>query len=537
MKDITSSIYSFENLIEGNFLYVDKTEYIWQLIRPSSAGYFLSRPRRFGKSLTVSTLKAVFEGKKELFKGLAIYDKPYDWKPYPVIHLSFGDYNPINNTIELLNAYLLDKVCTIAAELSVDLPATEDASAAFRKLIDKLSDKDQVVILVDEYDKPILDNITKPCIADIQKCLKGFYSVLKDRNEKERFLFVTGVSKFSHVSLFSDLNNLKVVTTTSDEYATSFGFTEEEVFAALDECGLGEEREGVKAWYDGFVFGKHSDIYNPWSVLNFLDTNGQYDTYWANTSGNRLIGRLIQEGNKNIKVSFERLLKMDRITSPIDEQIVYNRLGDNEVTVWSLLLASGYLKVIEKEKLTTPGMRPKYTLSITNGEVLDMFYNMVHDWFMETEVHYNDFVSAMLYGNVEEMNVCINKISKNVFSYFDTGKDPSDSEPERFYHGLVLGLLTELNQEYILTSNRESGLGRYDVMIEPRDKSKAAYILEFKVHNPKRESSLEETVKNALKQIEEKQYETELIAKGYKEEQIRKYGFAFAGKEVLIGEE
>lgn len=182
-------------------------------------------------------------------------------------------------------------------------------------------------------------------------------------------------------------------------------------------------------------------------------------------------------------------------------------------------------------------MRPKYTLSITNGEVLDMFYNMVHDWFMETEVHYNDFVSAMLYGNVEEMNVCINKISKNVFSYFDTGKEPSDSEPERFYHGLVLGLLTELNQEYILTSNRESGLGRYDVMIEPRDKSKAAYILEFKVHNPKRESSLDETVKNALKQIEEKQYKTELIARGFQEEQIRKYGFAFAGKEVLIGEE
>ena len=205
LKDITSYVYNFEELIQGNFLYVDKTEYIWQLIRPSSAGYFLSRPRRFGKSLTVSTLKAVFEGKKELFKGLAIYDKPYDWKQYPVIHLSFGDYNSINNTIDLLNAYLLDKVKAVTADLSIDLPTTQDASSAFGKLIDACAVKENVVILVDEYDKPVLDNISNPNILDIQKCLKGFYSVLKDRNAKERFLFVTGVSKFSHVSLFSAL--------------------------------------------------------------------------------------------------------------------------------------------------------------------------------------------------------------------------------------------------------------------------------------------------------------------------------------------
>ncbi|MBQ9787739.1 MAG: AAA family ATPase, partial [Lentisphaeria bacterium] len=201
MKDITSSVYSFEKLRQGDYLYVDKTEYIWNLINPAGESYFLSRPRRFGKSLTVSTLKAVFEGKKELFKGLAIYDKPYDWKPYPVIHLSFGDYNSVNNTIELLNVYLLNKVNSIAANLRIDLPPTNDASAAFGKLIDIAAEKADVVILVDEYDKPILDNISNPQIANIQKCLKGFYSVLKDRNDKERFLFVTGVSKFSHVSL------------------------------------------------------------------------------------------------------------------------------------------------------------------------------------------------------------------------------------------------------------------------------------------------------------------------------------------------
>ena len=208
MKDLTSYVYSFEEMIQGNFLYVDKTEYIWQLIRPSRAGYFLSRPRRFGKSLTISTLKAVVEGKKELFKGLAIYDKPYDWKTYPIIHLSFADFTSVNDTMEKLDRYLLDKVLTIAEQFSIILPNNIDSSSAFGKLIDKIYEKSQVVILVDEYDKPILENISNPNVKEIQKCLKGFYSVLKDRNTQERLLFVTGVSKFCHVSLFSDLNNL-----------------------------------------------------------------------------------------------------------------------------------------------------------------------------------------------------------------------------------------------------------------------------------------------------------------------------------------
>ena len=563
-RGVAIGIQSFEELRKGKYFYVDKTDFIKEWWDCGDSVTLITRPRRFGKTLNMSMLEQFFSinynGRSELFEGLSIWqDEKYRQiqGTYPVISLSLAGVKETNyktarekicqilTNLYIKHSYLRDSdVLTDADRLFFDrILALEirdsDATSAIYQLSDFLYryyDK-KVIILLDEYDTPMQEAYINGYWDELVAFTRSlFNSTFKTNPYLERGI-MTGITRISKESVFSDLNNLKVVTTTSNEYATSFGFTEEEVFAALDECGLGEEREGVKAWYDGFVFGKHSDIYNPWSVLNFLDTKGQYDTYWANTSGNRLIGRLIQEGNKNIKVSFERLLKMERITSPIDEQIVYNRLGDNEVAVWSLLLASGYLKVIEKEKLTTPGMRPKYTLSITNGEVLDMFYNMVHDWFMETEVHYNDFVSAMLYGNVEEMNVCINKISKNVFSYFDTGKEPSDSEPERFYHGLVLGLLTELNQEYILTSNRESGLGRYDVMIEPRDKSKAAYILEFKVHNPKRESSLDETVKNALKQIEEKQYETELIAKGYKEEQIRKYGFAFAGKEVLIGEE
>ena len=220
MKDLTSSVYSFEKLRKGGYLYVDKTEFIWNLIDPTGESYFLSRPRRFGKSLTISTLKAVFEGKKELFKGLAIYDKPYDWKPYPVIHLSFADFTSVNDTMEKLDRYLLDKVMTIAEQFSIVLPNNVDSSSAFGKLIDKIYEKSQVVVLVDEYDKPILENITNPDVKKILKCLKGFYSVLKDRNTQERLLFVTGVSKFCHVSLFSDLNNLTDITMNA-KYATS----------------------------------------------------------------------------------------------------------------------------------------------------------------------------------------------------------------------------------------------------------------------------------------------------------------------------
>ena len=322
-----------------------------------------------------------------------------------------------------------------------------------------------------------------------------------------------------------------------EEYATCFGFTEEEVFAALDECGLSNEKDGVKTWYDGFIFGSHSDIYNPWSVLNFLDTNGIYDTYWANTSGNRLVGKLLQEGNKHIKQSFEALLNGETISSPIDEQIVYSQLGDNEMAVWSLLLASGYLKVLEYERLNqiAIGRKPNYKLMLTNGEVRRMFYSMVHDWFMETESDYNDFVLAMFCNDIEEMNAYMNKVTRTMFSYFDTGRNAGEAEPERFYHGFVLGLMAELSGEYVVTSKRESGFGRYDVMLEPCDKSKKAYILEFKVHKPKREKTMEETVENALKQIEEKQYEADLIARGIPKENIYKYGFAFKGKEVLIG--
>ena len=347
---------------------------------------------------------------------------------------------------------------------------------------------------------------------------------------------MTGITRASKESIFSDLNNLEVVTTTSDKYATTFGFTESEVFHALEECGLESEKNEVKRWYDGFIFGTHKDIYNPWSILNYLDSQ-QYTTYWANTSANSLVGKLVREGNRNIKEKFEKLLCGECIWSEIDEQIVYNQLNGNEQAVWSLLLASGYLKVLsyEKYKDIPEGTEPKYQLALTNLEVKLMFQRMIRDWFATVQPDYNDFVKAMFIGDVDAMNEYMNRVALQTFSYFDTGDRASGAEPERFYHGFVLGLLVDLQDRYYVKSNRESGFGRYDVMLEPKHPGQEnAVILEFKARSTRKEKSLEETAQSALEQIRQRKYREELKTKGIKEEQIKEYGFAFEGKTVLI---
>lgn len=269
-----------------------------------------------------------------------------------------------------------------------------------------------------------------------------------------------------------------------------------------------------------------------------MDT-GNFATYWANTSSNSLVGKLLREGDRRTKEKFEALLKGESIRSEIDEQIVYDQLGCNEDAVFSLLLASGYLKVLshEREDLAEYGKEPEYELTITNYEVLRMFQGMVRRWFAETKSDYNDFIRALLLGDVKAMNAYMNRVSLGIFSYFDAGKRPSGEEPERFYHGFVLGLTVELMGRYVITSNRESGFGRYDVMLEPKDpQADDAIILEFKVHDPEDETTLKETVQSALAQIEEKQYAAQLVARGIPSEHIRSYGFAFEGKKVLIGQ-
>ena len=562
-RTVAIGIQDFGDLIQKNCFYIDKTSFIREWWESKDSVTLIARPRRFGKTLNMSMLEYFFSVNYSdgggLFEGLSIWEEE-DYRSiqgtYPVISLSFANVkerdfaNTRKKICQLLTnlytqySFLLDSGVLYETDIRYFKRVSEamddsDASLALYQLSDFLYRYygKKVIILLDEYDTPMQEAYVGGFWEELVGFIRSlFNSAFKTNPWLERAV-MTGITRVSKESIFSDLNNLKVVTATSQEYATAFGFTQKEVSQALKECGLEKEEEEVRRWYDGFIFGKHKDIYNPWSILNFLDT-GRFTTYWANTSSNSLVGKLIREGNSRVKESFEELLKGKRISTPIDEQIVYSQLGRNEEGIWSLLLASGYLKVLSYESyLDIPeGKRPRYELALTNLEVRLTFLNMVRDWFSPVETDYNDFIRAMLQDNLEEMNAYMNRVAINTFSYFDAGRSSSGEESERFYHGFVLGLVVELRDRYYITSNRESGFGRYDVLFEPKNpKENDAIILEFKVFNPRKESSLEETVEAALKQIEDRRYAHELWEKGIVREHIRSYGFAFEGKQVLIG--
>ena len=561
-KKIAIGIQDFAKIREMNYFYVDKTDFISEWWSGGDDVTLITRPRRFGKTLNMSMIEAFFSidyaGRADLFEGLSIWkDEKYRalQGTYPVIFLSFAnvkeaDYlsarericrlisEVYNKNWFLMESSLLkenEKADFLNVTNKKTLMSDEEAGMALYNLSGYLSRYygKKVIILLDEYDTPMQEAYVSGYWNQLVSFTRGlFNSTFKTNPYLERGI-MTGITRVSKESVFSDLNNLVVITTTSEKYADSFGFTEQEVFQALEKRGLSDQKENVKRWYDGFTFGNMTDIYNPWSIINFLQ-NRKFDTYWANTSSNSLVGKLIREGNPDIKMTMETLLTGGTLVTEIDEQIVFDQLQKSQNAIWSLFLASGYLKVIS-HRWDANGLN-EYTLSLTNFEVKLMFESMIKEWFDHGETSFNGFIKALLANDLETMNAYMNEIAMESFSFFDSGKNFSESKvAERFYHGFVLGLLVDLRKIYRITSNRESGFGRYDVMLEPLNKNDDAIIIEFKVFNPKKEKSLEDTIASALEQIAEKQYDTELIARGISKEQIRHYGFAFEGKKVLIG--
>ena len=551
---------NFSELIVKNYFYVDKTNFIKEWWENGDDVTLITRPRRFGKTLTINMVETFFSvnyaGREDIFKDLSIWQEEKYQKlqgTWPVISLSFADIKEVTYEMAqykinqlLANLYsrfrfikdspmLTTKDRDYWERVSVNMNVS-DASLVLHNLSEYLYRYygKKVIILLDEYDTPMQEAYVYGYWEELTGFIGSFFNSTFKTNPCLGRAIMTGITRISKESVFSDLNNLEIVTTTSRKYESSFGFTQEEVSAALAEYGLSDQQGKVKDWYDGFTFGRLTDVYNPWSIINYLEKK-RFSAYWVNTSSNTLVGKLIQESNSNIKIAMEDLLNGKAFHTRMDEQIVFSQLENRESAIWSLLLASGYLRV-EHLFFDEERGRDEYDLVLTNKEVRLMFEEMIEGWFSKDTQKYNGFIKALLQGDCKAMNHYMNRVALETFSFFDSGKRPSGSaEPERFYHGFVLGLLVELRGRYVVISNRESGFGRYDVMLEPLQKEDDAIILEFKVYDPDEEQTLLDTVKSALTQIQEKAYAASLEAKGIPSNRIRSYGFAFEGKKVLIG--
>ena len=563
-KVISIGNQSFESIREKDNFYIDKTNFIREWWDNDDTVTLITRPRRFGKTLNMSMLECFFSNKYkdrgDLFEGLKIWNDEKYRKlqgTYPVIFLSFAEIkqNNYNDAVEKIKRIVCE-VCqqfeflknwdglTEIEKKNISNISYNMSDVMAQDLIKNMSNYlsryygKKVIILLDEYDTPMQEAYVNGYWEELVAFTRSLFNATFKTNPYLERAIMTGITRVSKESIFSDLNNLVVVTTTSNQYETAFGFTEEEVFNSLDEQGLSDKKDIVKTWYDGFTFGDKKDIYNPWSIINFLKFKS-LKTYWADSSSNGLINSLVQKGSPYIKTMIENLISGEKINVIVDEQIVFSELDYSEDAVWSLMLASGYLKVVSSEELNLIRESDnEYELALTNREILFMFRKMILRWFSPAKHETNEFIRALISGDIESMNEYMNDVALNTFSSFDSGKKKSNRKaPENFYHGFVLGLMVDQTENYIITSNRESGYGRYDIMLEPIDKTNEKYpgiVIEFKVINPRKENTLEETVAAALKQIEEKNYDAELVKRGVKEENIHHYGFAFRGKEVLI---
>jgi len=562
---------SFEYMREHGSFYIDKTSFIKEWWEHDDAVTLITRPRRFGKTLNLNMVECFFSiayaGRCDLFEGLSIWNEEGYRQmqgTYPVINFSFagvkaGSFRGAKNGIvkAVADAYEAHRYLKDSGILSADERQDYDAlqryvdTASPDKRIDdqfvamsinKLSKyleryhNRKVIILLDEYDTPLQEAYVSGYWKELVKFIRELFNWTFKTNEHLFRGLLTGITRVSKESVFSDLNNLRVVTTTTERYCTAFGFTEEEVLGVLEERDLAHEMDNIRFWYDGFIFGGRTGIYNPWSITMFLDS-GEYGTYWADTSSNALVSELIKTGPPLLKMQMEDLLGGRCLEIEIEEQVIFEQLKKKRGAIWSLLMASGYLRPKERV-FSQEKSRFIYKLEVTNHEVELMFQDMVAAWFPEDETCYGNFKEALMLGDLDYMNQYINEVAEEMFGSFDAGRGPSEKkQPERFYHGFVLGLIVDLAGRYHIRSNRESGLGRYDVMMEPIHEEDDAIVMEFKVFSKKKDKTLEKAVENALAQIEEMKYDKELMSRGISRERIRHYGFAFEGKRVLIGQQ
>lgn len=466
-RTVGIGIQDFEKIIRRNVFYIDKTMFIKEWWESMDDVTLITRPRRFGKTLTMSMVEHFFSAEyadSTLFLGTKIWkDEAYQklQGTYPVISLSFADVKEVSyvlarkkiceSIVDLYNkfAFLIkgdllgEKEKRYYHSMSADLDDA-DMTISLRRLSDYLYQYygKKVIILLDEYDTPMQEAYVNGYWEELTAFTRSLFNATFKGNPHLERAIMTGIIRVSRESVFSDLNNLKVVTTTSSLYGESFGFTEKEVFKALDEYDLSDKKEEVKRWYDGFIFGDVKDIYNPWSIINYLSER-RVGPYWANTSSNSLVGKLIREGTRQLKESFKLLMDGESIQTEIDEQIVYNQLDMDEGAIWSLLLASGYLRVKSCRVEQTEYLEWKqvYDLEITNFETKVMFRSMVRGWFAPSASNYNDFINALLQDDLKAMNIYMNRVTRTTFSYFDCGENPSEeTEPERLCRQQDMGL-------------------------------------------------------------------------------------------------
>ena len=552
MKGIGIGESDFKGLRIRDNYYIDKTMYIKDIIDNQSRVILVTRPRRFGKTLNMSTLKYYFDctkkDSKELFNGLKIMKQGEQYTSklgyYPVIYITLKDVQDRNFENMLLNLksamidmyqehrYLLDsnKIYPEEKQAITDILFARENEVSLRNSIRELSKylyryyKKPVILLIDEYDVPLQNAYVEGYYEEAVKFFKIFYgTTFKDNPYLEKTV-LTGVSRVAKESIFSGANNFKVFTVLDDEFSDDFGITEEEMDKVIKDFNIQDKKEDIKEWYDGYTIGHTNGIYNPWSILNYL-TDKKLMPYWVNTSSNDLI-KLVLKNSSTIKEKIERLLRDETIEVPINLETVIVGIENNEDNIWGLMLGTGYLKVEETVDLA----RGIYKVKLPNREIKELFRGIVEGWFRNKVIgnDLNSILKDLITLNLREFEKKFDVLVREMFSYMDVGENTA----ENFYHAFVLGMLVGLKDTYYVNSNRESGYGRYDIMLEPKDKNGNSFIMEFKVLENKEEKTIEDTIKNAKKQIEEKRYEENLKERGFKN--ITKMVYAFKGKEVEI---